>query len=87
MHIDEEAMPLSIANAAAYIKHVHLADNTRFEPGTGDIDFHMIIGALQDAGFTVCLAYEFSVRGGSSDERRDMLTRSIKHIRGILDAI
>lgn len=87
MHIEEDDMSLSIAGAASYIKHVHLADNTRYEPGTGDIDFQKIIRALKESGFTGCLAYECSVRGETIDERRDALTRSLKHIRGILDAL
>lgn len=39
MHIEETNSPKSILNAADIIKHVHVADNTRFEPGTGDINF------------------------------------------------
>jgi sugar phosphate isomerase/epimerase len=39
MHIEETDTPAALRAAGRHVAHVHLADNTRMEPGTGDIDF------------------------------------------------
>ena len=36
MHIEETSTPRAIREVGPYISHLHLADNTRMEPGTGD---------------------------------------------------
>ena len=46
MHIEETNSPATLRDVADCIGHVHLADNTRQEPGTGDIDFGAIMAAL-----------------------------------------
>ena len=39
MHIEETNSPQAFREAKGFTNHIHLADNTRMEPGTGDIDF------------------------------------------------
>src|SRR5579872_6885111 len=39
MHIEETDSPAALRAAGRHVAHLHLADNTRLEPGTGDIDF------------------------------------------------
>ena len=84
MHIEETNSPKSILNAAEIIKHVHVADNTRFEPGTGDIDFGAIINALRDTGYDGYLAYECSVSGESVEQKQTALERSIAFLKAAI---
>jgi hydroxypyruvate isomerase len=43
------------------IAHIHIADNPgRHEPGTGEINYKYIIGALDAAGYTGSVAFELS---------------------------
>ncbi|GMV79649.1 MAG: xylose isomerase [Planctomycetota bacterium] len=82
MHIEEENSPQAIRDAGAYVKHVHLADNTRKEPGTGDIDFVAGFKALLDIGFTGYMAYECSVGG---DDKSAALAKSLQYVRDCID--
>ena len=84
MHIEETNSPKSILNAADIIKHVHVADNTRFEPGTGDINFGAIINALRDTGYDGYLAYECSVSGESVEQKQTALERSIAFLKAAI---
>jgi sugar phosphate isomerase/epimerase len=84
MHIEETNSPQSILDAGSIIKHVHVADNTRLEPGSGDIDFTAIIKALRKIGYDGYLAYECSVSGDSVTEKQHALARSMAML---LDAI
>ena len=84
MHIEETNSSKSILNAADIIKHVHVADNTRFEPGTGDIDFGVIIRALRDTGYDGYLAYECSVSGESVEQKQTALERSIAFLKAAI---
>jgi sugar phosphate isomerase/epimerase len=85
MHIEETNSPQSILDAGSIIKHVHVADNTRHEPGTGDIDFTAIIKALREVDFDGYLAYECSVSGDSVAEKQQALARSIAFLRDAID--
>ena len=84
MHIEETNSPASILNAAEIIKHVHVADNTRFEPGSGDIDFAAIINALLDTGYDGYLAYECSVSGENVEQKQAALERSIAFLKAAI---
>jgi len=84
MHIEETNSPQSILDAGSIIKHVHVADNTRLEPGSGDIDFTAIIKALRNIGYDGYLAYECSVSGESTKQKLLALERSTAML---LDAI
>lgn len=84
MHIEETDTPAAIRQAGKYIAHVHLADNTRLEPGTGDIDFRAGFQALADIGFGGYMVYECGVSGG---DRGAALARSLEYLRGIIQEI
>lgn len=84
MHIEETNSPASILNAAEIIKHVHVADNTRFEPGSGDIDFAAIINALLDTGYDGYLAYECSITGENIKQKQAALERSITYLGDVI---
>ena len=83
MHIEETSSPQALQSAAAYVKHLHLADNTRQEPGTGDIDFVAAFRVLKEQGFTGWLAYECSISG---DNKAASLIKSLAFVRECLAA-
>lgn len=78
MHIEETDTPQALRDAGQYVKHIHLADNTRMEPGTGDIDFAAAFRALKEIGFTGYMAYECGISG---DDKAASLIRSLDYLR------
>ncbi|MCA1595811.1 MAG: sugar phosphate isomerase/epimerase [Chloroflexi bacterium] len=86
MHIEETDSPAALRQAGPYISHVHLADNTRMEPGTGDIDLVAAFRALLDIGFTGYMAYECGITGSTSEERSTNLAKSLDTVRASIAA-
>jgi len=81
MHIEETNTPKALRAAGKWVKHCHLADNTRLEPGTGDINFVAAFRALASFGFGGYLAYECGLSG---DDRAASLARSLDYVRDCL---
>ncbi len=77
MHIEEPNSANTLREVADCIGHVHLADNTRKEPGSGDIDFKAIMTALKEIGFGGYMAFECGL-SGRADE---VLPRSVAMLR------
>ena len=77
MHIEELSTPESIAKAGKFIHHIHLADNTREQPGTGDIDFAAGFAALKKTGYDKYMALECGVIG----DREKALPECVKFLR------
>jgi sugar phosphate isomerase/epimerase len=63
MHIEEPNSPATLREVGDCIGHVHLADNTRKEPGSGDIDFRAFMAALKEVGFQGYMAFECGLSG------------------------
>ena len=63
MNIEQTNTPASIEAVGSLIAHVHLADNTRKEPGTGSTDFRAGFAALKKIGFTGYMALECGLSG------------------------
>jgi sugar phosphate isomerase/epimerase len=80
MHIEETDTPAAIRACGDVIGHVHLADNTRKEPGSGDINFGAAFTALREAGFTGWMAFECGLTGPADD----VLPRSVSHLKALL---
>lgn len=78
MHIEETDTPQAIRDAGKWVRHVHLADNTRQEPGTGDIDYVAGMKALLDIGFDGYMAYECAISG---DDKSASLAKSLDYLR------
>jgi sugar phosphate isomerase/epimerase len=81
MHIEETNTPEALRTAGRHVRHLHLADNTRMEPGTGDIDFVAAFRALKDIGFTGYMAYECGVTGDTAQEKAANLAKSLQFVR------
>jgi len=63
MGIEELDIPKTIAKCGKYIKHVHLADSTRMQPGTARTDFKAGFAALRQARFRGYMALECGILG------------------------
>ena len=83
MHIEETSTPEAFRKYGKYTKHVHMADNTRMEPGSGDIDFTAGLQALKDIGYDGYLSWECGLTG----DPKEALTNSVKFVRDILQKI
>lgn len=81
MHIEETNSPQALREAGKYVSHVHLADNTRQEPGTGDIDFVASFRVLKEIGFSGYMAYECGISGESEEEKAQNLAKSLEFVR------
>jgi sugar phosphate isomerase/epimerase len=81
MHIEETSLPNAFREAKGYTSHLHLADNTRQEPGTGDIDFVSSFKVLIENGFDGYMAYECGISGGSDEEKAENLAKSLDYVR------
>ena len=77
MGIEECDIPASIRKAGSAIQHVHLADNTRIQPGTGSTDFKAGFAALKEIGFTNYMALECGVAG----EREAALADCVAYLK------
>lgn len=78
MNIEEDNMLESIKQNIKYIGHVHVAENHRFEPGTGAIDFKSIFATYDDLGYEGYAVLECRFR----EETQDAFEKAIKHLRG-----
>lgn len=82
MHIEETNTPDALRAAGKHVRHCHLADNTRLEPGTGDIDYVAGMRALLDIGFQGYMAYECGLSG---PDRAASLAKSLDYLRGCIE--
>jgi sugar phosphate isomerase/epimerase len=80
MNIEETDTPAALESVGPYIGHVHLADNTRKEPGSGSIDFRAGFAALKRVGFDGYGALECSLTGPADD----VLPRCVAYLRDCL---
>jgi sugar phosphate isomerase/epimerase len=81
MHIEETDSPQALREAGKYVSHLHLADNTRWEPGTGDIDLVATMRVLKEINFKGYMAYECGVTGDSPREMAKNLDKSLNYVR------
>ncbi len=63
MSIEEDDIPAAIRDAGKLIRHVHLADSQRLQPGTGMTNFRAAFKALKEVRFGDFMALECGVRG------------------------
>ncbi|RYX82357.1 sugar phosphate isomerase/epimerase [bacterium] len=84
MHIEETNSPEAFRAAKGFTTHIHLADNTRMEPGTGDIDFVASFKVLKENGFDGFMAYECGITGVTAEEREANLIKSLDYMRDCL---
>jgi sugar phosphate isomerase/epimerase len=84
MHIEETDTPAAFRQAGKrYVAHIHVADNTRQQPGTGDIDWQAGLQALRDIGYDGYLSFECGLQG----DAKEALRSSVRFLRDRLDSI
>ncbi len=72
-HMDEEREPLSeLATHAVWLSHIHLADTSRFNPGTGRYDYERFFGQLKASKYAGLLSVECSVKDRDADMRASL---------------
>ena len=62
-NMEECDLAVTIQEFKDYIKHVHLADSNRLQPGKGHFDFVKPFKALKDVGFDGYCALECGIVG------------------------
>jgi sugar phosphate isomerase/epimerase len=63
MNIEERDPPGALAAAGGYLRHVHLSDSNRLQPGAGHIDFAAAFRALRGIGYDGFMAIECRLDG------------------------
>ena len=85
MHIEETDTPAAFAAAKNHTTAIHLADNTRLEPGSGDIDFAASFKVLKANGYDKFMAYECGISGDTPEEKAENLAKSLDYVRSCID--
>jgi sugar phosphate isomerase/epimerase len=81
MQIEETTFDAPILEAGARLGHVHLAGNTRLEPGIGMLDPRPAFGALQQIGYDGWLSLECRLSGPADT----VLPASARYLRAMWD--
>lgn len=63
MAIEEDDISETLRRYAKYFGHIHIAENHRYQPGTGSIDFKRHMQTLKEIGYTGAVVNEGRVRG------------------------
>ena len=59
MNIEESDIHAAFRQAKGRIYDIHIADNNRFAPGMGTLDFPSIVKTIKEVGYTGALTLEF----------------------------
>jgi sugar phosphate isomerase/epimerase len=78
MGIEETNSSQALEDAFAYVKHIHVADSNRYEPGQGQTNFKTIFATLKRLGFSGHLAFECMLKGSAETA----LPRSVTYLKG-----
>lgn len=63
MSIEEDDISESLVKYSKYYGHIHIAENHRYQPGTGSIDFKRHMKTLKEIGYDGAVVNEGRVRG------------------------
>ena len=74
VNIEEDDMAGNIKAAKDWIKHVQLGDSSRYQPGTGHLDWQTVLGGLRDINYDGYMALECRLRGEPEDALREAAT-------------
>jgi sugar phosphate isomerase/epimerase len=81
MNIEEAHLGMPIVSSAAQLRHVHIADNNRLEPGAGCLDIATSFAALSQIGYAGFVTLECRLSGPAND----VLPASARYLRGLWD--
>lgn len=80
MQMEELDTAAALKGAAKWIRHVHVAENTRVEPGPGQLDFGPGFRALRESGYEGLVEVECRTLTGPAEE---VLPKSADYLRRI----
>ena len=78
MSIEEDDISESLRRYAPYYGHIHIAENHRYQPGSGRIDFKRHMAALKEIGYTGDVVNEGRIRG---EDPRKAYQDSVTYMR------
>jgi len=78
MNIEEDNMLDSLHENRDLIGHIHLADNHRYQPGSGSLDFPKLFNQLKEDGYEGFLNIECRVRGNDLEAE---YRKSLQHLK------
>ncbi|MEM1295855.1 MAG: sugar phosphate isomerase/epimerase family protein [Verrucomicrobiota bacterium] len=80
MQLEELHSAEALARALPQVRHVHVAENTRVEPGSGSLDFHEGFGVLKNGDYKGLIEVECRSLSGPAAE---VLPASAAHLRNV----
>lgn len=78
MNIEEDGISEALHQHRDLVGHVHLADNHRFQPGSGSIDFQKHFNQLKEDGYEGYLMIECRVRGNDPESE---YKKALSHLK------
>ena len=78
MQLEELNISESLSKAGRWIKHVHVAENTRVEPGPGSLNFTPGFQTLKEIGYSGFIELECRRLSGPAEK---VLPKSVKYLR------
>jgi sugar phosphate isomerase/epimerase len=84
MQLEESNPADAIRQAGQWLRHIHVADNTRVEPGCGILDFRSNFSALHDIRYEGFVVIECRNLSGPADE---VLPKSAQFLRRFVSEV
>ncbi|MGX6443879.1 sugar phosphate isomerase/epimerase family protein [Neobacillus sp. K501] len=78
MNIEEDGISEALHENRDFVGHIHLADNQRYQPGSGSIDFKKHFDQLQQDGYDGFLTIECRIRGNDPEAE---YKQALAHLR------
>lgn len=78
MNIEEDDISEALHQNRDLVGHIHLADNHRYQPGSGSLDFKKHFNTLKENGYDGFLTIECRVRGNDLDGE---YRQAVNHLR------
>lgn len=83
MSIEEDDISESLRKYKDYYGHIHIAENHRYQPGTGSIDFKRHMNTLKEIGYDGAVINEGRIRGGNPAE---VYKKSVNYMKQFMQA-
>jgi sugar phosphate isomerase/epimerase len=84
MSIEEDDISATLEKYQAYLGHIHIAENHRYQPGSGSIDFRRHLRTLHRLGYRGPLVNEGRIRG---ENPLQAYLKSVEYIKTILQEL
>ncbi|PGS55904.1 sugar phosphate isomerase/epimerase [Bacillus sp. AFS041924] len=82
MNIEEDGISEALHANRDLVEHIHIADNHRFQPGSGSLDFKKYFDQLKEDEYEGFLTFECRVRGNNLE---DEYIKAFHHIKEALN--